>query len=92
MKGLASPWAGVDRAVGLDGGAEAAVGAGGFAGIGAGGATELAAGGGLADGGGEIVTADGLPSSCASAPEIRRGRAVNAPANKTRSVMRQDPT
>jgi hypothetical protein len=92
MKGLASPWAEVDGAAGLDSGAEAAVGAGGFAGICAAGATELVAGGGLADGAGEIVTAGGLARSCASAPEIRRGRAVNAPVNKTRSVMRQDPT
>ena len=38
------------------------------------------------------AAAGGVPEVCASAPETMRGRAASAPANKTRSVMRQDPT
>ena len=53
----------------------------------------MAAGGaGLADGADEVAAAGGVAEVCASAPDMRRGSAVNAPANKTRSVMRQDPT
>ena len=54
----------------------------------------IAAGGlaGLADGAGEVAAADGLAVVCANAFETMRGSAMIAPANKTRSVMRQDPT
>ena len=86
------------------GGVEVAVAAGGFAGIctdglagidaGGGAGEGVAAGGlaGLADGAAEVVAAGGVAAVCASAPVTRRGSAASAPANKTRSVMRQDPT
>jgi hypothetical protein len=46
----------------------------------------------LAAGAEEVAGADGVAGVCASAPVTRRGSAASAPANKTRSVMRQDPT
>jgi hypothetical protein len=95
MKGLTRPGVDAGGVAGSEGGAEEVVAAGGFAGICAGGATEVVEAGGLAglaDGAGEIVTAGGVARVCASAPETTKGRAVSAPANKTRSVMRQDPT
>ena len=103
MNGLGRPDAG--GLAGIVGGVEVAVAAGGFAGIctdglagtdaGGGGAGEgVAAGGfaGLAAGAAEVVAAGGVAAVCASAPDMRRGNAASAPANKTRSVMRQDPT
>src|ERR1700722_17945455 len=47
---------------------------------------------GLIAGAGEVAAAGGVAAVCASAPVTRRGSAASAPANKTRSVMRQDPT
>src|ERR1700677_410801 len=61
----------------------------------AGGAGDGAAAGGLARAAGgarEVAAAGGGAAVCASAPETKRGSAASAPANKTRSVMRQDPT
>src|ERR1700677_814764 len=61
----------------------------------AGGAGDGAAAGGLAGvagGASEVAAAGGVAAVCASAPETRRGSAASAPANKTRSVMRPDPT
>ncbi len=67
----------------------------GLAGIDAGGAGEAGATAGLVGltaGAGEVVAAGGVVAVCASAPETIIGSAASAPANKTRSVMRQDPT
>ena len=79
----------------MAGGAELVVAAGSFGGVDAGGAGDAGAAGGLAgaaDGAGAVAALGALAGVCASAPEARRGNPTSAPANQTRSVMRQDPT